>query len=73
MWGGLRKQREKVNYPATSNSGQEEGSEPSRAEAMKGELPNRDVRQRDSVLARPVVRQRGSREIENPTSLAFAL
>lgn len=73
MWGGLRKQRRKVSHPTTSNSGQEEGSKPSTAKAMKGELPNRDVRQKDSVLVRPVVRQRGSREIENLTSLAFAL
>lgn len=73
MWGGLRKQRRKVSHPATSNGGQEEGSKPLRAKAMKGELPNRDVRQKDSVLVRPIVRQRGSREIENLTSLAFAL
>lgn len=60
--GWVKETKKEGEPPSTSNSGQEEGSEPSRAEAMKGELPNRDVR--DSVLARPVVRQWGSRDRE---------
>lgn len=59
-----------MRYPGTSNSGQEEGREPLSAGATKGESLNTDISQRDSALARPMGRQGGSTETENPTSLS---
>lgn len=60
-------QTRKVRLPRTSNDEQDEGGEPLRAGATKGELPNSDL-VRGARQCQTHVRQGGSREIGDPTS-----